>query len=294
MSAYPYTPTSEKARAVGLELLRVSEIYRDPVLPYGYGASRTAIVTAVVRARRLFEAGYALSDEGNGLEAAVLFRAVFETALVLGWLKADPGLAFLIWMLDDQRSTLRDHEDVRRSMRNERARLRRHGMAVPAVDPAMTLGLLTRSNLIRVRASVADLERQIRALPRLHRRLKRLRPTSYPDPTRQIKSALIDRLPQWAELAKVAKLEGVFYLVYGFESRSSVHLYPLGLEQFLEAGASGIVVHREPQANRPDPYPAGAALFALVLEQASEQLTDFDLQAETARLVPQLQGLQMV
>jgi hypothetical protein len=294
MAAYAYTPTSEAAKAVGLELLRVSEIYNDPVLPHGYGPTPVAVVTAVVRARRLFEAGYALADAGNGLEAAVLFRAVFETALVLGWLKVDPELGFLIWMLDDQRSALRDHGDVRRSMRNERAKARRQGVPVQAVERGMTLGLLTRSNLHRYRRNVADLERQIRALPRIHQRLKLLRPTSYPKSDRPIKAALIDRLPSWGELARVAKLEGVFYLVYGFESRSAVHLYPLGLEQFLESGAAGIVVHAEPQANRPDPYPVGAALFALVLEQASEQLPDFDLQDETARLIPQLRGLQMV
>src|SRR5437762_531735 len=142
MPAYAYTPTSDAAKAVGIELLRVSEIYRDPVLPHGYGATRMATVTAVVRARRLFEAGYALADAGNGLEAAVLFRSVFETALVLGWLKTDAELGFLIWMLDDQRSTLRDHENVRRSMRNERARLRRQGVPVSAVERGMTLGLL--------------------------------------------------------------------------------------------------------------------------------------------------------
>ncbi len=294
MPAYPYTPTSEAAKAVGLELLRVSEIYEDPVLPLGYGAHRMAVVTAVVRARRLFRAGYALSDAGNGLEAALLFRAVFETALVLGWLRVDPELGFLIWMLDDRRSTLRDHEDVRRSMRNERASLRRRGLPVPPVEGGMTLGLLTQSNLRLYRRTAADLERQIRALPRVHLRLKRLRPMSYPNATRPIKSGLIDRLPGWGELAKVARLEGVFHLVYGFESRSAVHLYPLGLEQFLEAGGAGVVVHAEPLAHRPDPYPVGAAVFALALEQASEQLPDFDLQDETARLVPRLAGLQMM
>jgi hypothetical protein len=292
--AYPYTPTSEAAKAAGLELLRVSAIYQDPVLPYGYGAERIAVVASVARARRLFQAGYELADADNGLEAAPLFRAVLETALVLGWLKADSELAFLIWMLDDQRSTLRDHEDVRQSMRNDRARTRRQGLEVPPLAPGMTLGLLTQSNLTRYRHNAADLERRIRAMPRLHRRLKRLRPTSYPDTSKAVKAALIDRLPGWKELAKVARLEGVFHLIYPFESRSAVHLYPLGLEQFLENTDAGVVVHAEPQASRPDPYPIGAALFALALEQASEQLPDFDLQAETAQLVARLGTFQLV
>jgi Family of unknown function (DUF5677) len=291
---YRYTPTSEAAKAVGVELLRVSAIYENSVLPHGYGAERMAVVASVVRARRLFQCGYDLADAGNGLEAAPLLRAVFETALVLGWLKVDSELAFLIWMLDDRRSALRDHEAVRRSMRSERAKTRRQGGKVPSLAPGMTLGLLTRSNLSRYRRIAADLESQIRALPHLPRRLKRLRPTSYPNEARAISTSLVDRLPAWRELAKVARLEGVFHVVYPFESRSAVHLYPLGLEQFLEVGDAGVIVHSEPQSNRPDPYPVGAALFALVLEQASEQLTDFDLQNETARLVPQLAGLKLV
>lgn len=293
MATHAYTPTSEAAKAVGTELLEVSRIYHDPLLPHGYGAERMSIVASVVRARRLLSAAYALADRGDGLEAGLLTRAVFETALMLGWLKADRELGLLIWMFDDQRSNLSQHEEVRRAERNRRRRARRARDVVPPLDPGRTLGLLDRSSLARHRRTVAELEAKIRALPRLRQRLRKLRPLTAPNDDKPIKTTHINRLPGYSEQARVAGLGETFAVIYPFESRAAVHPYPLGLEQFLESRTAGVIVHSEPQTARPDPYAVGAASFALVLELASGQLADFDLQPETARLVARLGAVQM-
>jgi hypothetical protein len=69
MTGHRYTGTSDEARALGRELLRVSAIYDGPTLPHGYGAERMAVVAAVVRARRLMVSANALADRGDALEA---------------------------------------------------------------------------------------------------------------------------------------------------------------------------------------------------------------------------------
>jgi hypothetical protein len=290
--AYPFTPTSSEARAVGEDLLRLSQPYEDPLLPHGYGAERVAVVAAVVRARRLMQSATALADGGDGLEGALLTRAMLETAFTLGWLRKDSQLGFLIWMLDDQRSTLNQHEEVPRNERNARRRRRAAGQEVTPVARTATLGLLDRSSLYWRRKTVGELEAQIRALPRLKRRLRRLRPMSYPVGG-NVRAKLINRMPNFDERAKVAGLLDQYALSYRFDSRSAAHPNPLAIEQFLEARPEGIIVHAEPQQRRPDPYAVGALVLALVIEFASEQLPDFDLQAETAELIPRLAKLQM-
>jgi Family of unknown function (DUF5677) len=290
--AHPYTRTSGEARDLGRELLQLSRSYRDPLLPHGYGAERMGVVAAVARARRLLSAAYSLSDRGDGLEAGALTRGILETAFTLGWLKADAELGFLIWMLDDQRSTLKQHEEVRRIERNRRQRARRVGQPLTPIAPQATLGLLDRSSLRRYRHTVADLEKRIRALPRLKRRLRKLRPVTF-KPGGQVKAGHINQMPGFLERAKVAGLEDIYALIYPFDSRTVVHPSPLALEQFLESRSDGVVVHAEPQRPRPDPYGVGAVVFAILIDVASELLPDFDLQTQTEALLPRLSRIQM-
>jgi hypothetical protein len=291
MPGHRYTATSDEARALGLELLRLSAIYDGPTLPHGYGAERMAVVAAVVRARRLMISATALADRGDALEAALLTRSILEIAFTLGWLKKDPELGVLIWMLDEERSTLSQHEQYSKEERKRRRAARRAGEHVPAVAASKTIGLLDRSTLYHRRKSERELDARIRALPRLKRRLRRLRPQTY-KPGRPVKTKLINRLPGFDERAAVAGLFDLYALIYRFESRAAVHPNLLSVEQFLEAREEGVVVHAEPQRRRLDPYAIGAAVLGLVLEFASEQLDDFDLQADVAALLPRTASLR--
>jgi hypothetical protein len=180
---------------------------------------------------------------------------------------------------------------VREQERKARSAARRAGEHVPAVAPKETLGLLNRSTLYQRPKARSELESRILALPRLKRRLRKLRPLTY-KPGATVRTGLIDRMPRFKERAAVAGLPDLYALIYGFESRAVVHPNPLSIEQFLELREEGVVVHAEPQRRRPDPYAIGAAVFALVLELASEQLDDFDLQPEVAALLPRVARLR--
>jgi hypothetical protein len=291
MPVHDYTAASLEARRLCVDLLSLSAIYDDPILPHGYGAERMATVASIVRARRLMTGAMSLADQGDGLEAALLCRSILEIAFTLGWFKKEPELAVLIWMLDDLRSTLELHEEHRKLERNERRRTRRAGGQVAAIARSETLGLLDRSTLYQRRKERTELERRIRALPRVKKRLRRLRPITY-KPNAPVTVRLIERLPSFKERAKAAGLAHIYTPIYGFESRAVVHPNPLSVEQFLEATDEGVVVHAEPQRDRPDPYSNAAAMFAIALELASEQLPEFDLQAEVAALLPRVEGLR--
>ena len=272
--------------------MRHSSIYADPILPHGYGMESIAIIAAVARARRHLISAYVLADREDGLEAGLFLRAIFETALLLGWLNEDPELASLIWMLDDQRSTLQYDDQMRRIERNRRRRGRAAGEQIPPLGGSQTLGSLNRSSRRRYTAAVDDLERRIRALPDLRRRLKRLKPNSSPANNKPIKITHINRMPGYDEQAKVAGHGDLYALTYSYDSRAVVHPSPLAMEHFLESRPDGIVVHSEPTGARPDPYAVGAALLAMVLISASEQLPDFDLRQEAEALVPRLAVIQ--
>jgi hypothetical protein len=261
------------------------------VLPRDYGAERMAIVATIARARRLTRSAHQLADEGNGLEAMVLLRAVLETTFALGWLKTDSQLAFLIWMLDDLRSTLEQHEEVRGHERRLRRRQRRRGEAVVPVAPSATLGLLERSTLYRRRKSLTEVENRLKGLPQLTRRMRKLRPDSL-KPGGPIRQSHRRRLPDYRELSKVAGMEGLYALIYRFVSRPAAHPSPLAVDLFLHERPEGIVVLAEPRQLPTDPYVLGLAALAMALEWASGELPDFDLRPALQAVNPRVDALR--
>ena len=66
-----------------------------------------AVTTFVVRARRLVGAIFLLLDAGLDIEAAILGRALMETAVTLMWLGTDLPTNVKRWRLDDARTRLK-------------------------------------------------------------------------------------------------------------------------------------------------------------------------------------------
>lgn len=185
----------------------------------------------------------------------------------------------MVWMLDEIRTRLNQHEEVARLERNARRRARRRGQPVDPLAPGESLGLLTRASVRGLRRARDDVRERAQRLPQYPKRLKRL------------KVSQVTRMPPFALRAEVGGMEMIYSLTYRFDSNSAAHPNPLALEQFLEARNGDIVVRATPRGQRPDPYMVGAVLMLAVIELAGERVDHTALAAEVARIRSELQAL---
>lgn len=100
-------------RREALELLSISDsVDNSLVVIQKHGFEALAVTTFVVRARRLVRAIFHLLDEQLDVEAAILGRALMETAVTLMWLGTDLPKNVKRWRLDDARERLKWLEEL--------------------------------------------------------------------------------------------------------------------------------------------------------------------------------------
>jgi hypothetical protein len=279
MTAFRYSPASVDARRLGMELLDLTRGYENLVIPRGLGQSDTAVFALVARARHLLRRAYEVADSGDATSAAILMRGITESVLTLAWLNQDPELGGIVWMLDEIRSRLSQHDEVARLARNERRRARRRGEVVSPLPPGKSHGILTRASVRELRRLRDRTRARAQRLPRYRARLKRLK---VDQPT---------RMPTFARRAEAGGAEMIYSLTYRFDSNSAAHPTPLALEQFLEARNGDILIRATPSGPRPDPYAVGAVLLMALVELAGERVDHSSLSAALARLKTRLEAL---
>lgn len=264
---------------MGLDLLELTRGYEHLVVPQGLGVSTLAALALVARGRHLLQRAYATADVGDATGAAILIRGITESVFTLGWLNADPELAEMVWMLDEIRARLSQHEEVANAQRRERRRSRRRGEQVTALAPGESLGLLTRANVRELRQTRERVRSRAQQLPHYSARLEKL------------KVQQVTRMPSFAERAEVAGLRDIYSLTYRFDSNSAAHPNPLALEQFLEAREDGIVIHASPRGPRPDPYVVGGVLLLALVDLAGERVDQQELDPHLEDIRTRLQAL---
>jgi Family of unknown function (DUF5677) len=109
------------------------------------------VLALVARARHLLKRAYELADSGDATAAAILMRGITESVFTLAWLNEDPELAEIVWMLDEIRNRLLQHEEVAKAERRQRRRARRRGERVRTLAPGESLGRLTRAQVRELR-----------------------------------------------------------------------------------------------------------------------------------------------
>src|SRR5438034_6412392 len=114
MAAHRYSDASVAARRLGVDLLALTRGYEELVVPRGLGSTPLAVLAVVARARHLLRRAYELADAGDATSAAILMRGITESVLTLAWLNKDPELGGIVWMLDEIRTRLNQHEEVAR------------------------------------------------------------------------------------------------------------------------------------------------------------------------------------
>lgn len=100
------TAPSPPGRAECIELLRLGDPVDNALVTADqpHATVALAVTTFIVRARRLVRASIVLLDRGFDLEAAVLGRALMDTAVTLAWLGEDLPERIRRWQLDDART----------------------------------------------------------------------------------------------------------------------------------------------------------------------------------------------
>jgi len=279
MPAFNYSSASADGRQCGLDLLELTLGYEELDVPQGIGATRLAALAVVARARHLLRRAYEVADSGDATSAAVLLRGITESVFTLAWLNRDTELAGIVWMLDEIRSRLSQHDDVAAAERRQRARARRRGDAVPPLAPGQSLGLLTRANVRNLRRLREDVRRRAQRLPRYKSRLEKL------------KVKQLTRMPSFQARAEVGGAADIYSLTYRFDSNSAAHPNPLALEQFLEERGNNIRIRATPKGPRPDPYVVGAVLLLALLDLAGEQVEHSELAPHLEELSARLQAL---
>jgi hypothetical protein len=107
------TPEETLARHCGLQLLELSGLYERGIVRYEAGHETLAIAGLVGRQRRLLRAAYLLADVDQRLEASIMLRAMLEFLIRQRWLQLDPGLHYVLWVIEDLKARLRIDREVR-------------------------------------------------------------------------------------------------------------------------------------------------------------------------------------
>jgi Family of unknown function (DUF5677) len=281
MAAFRYSEASVDARRIVVDLLELTRGYEELVVPRGLGPTPVAVLAVVARARHLLRRAHELADAGDSTSTAILMRGITESVLTLAWLNKDPELGGIVWMLDEIRSRLNQHEEVARLVRNERRCRRRRGEAVAPLAPGQSHGVLTRANVSALRRLREQTGARAQRLPRYRARLKKLR----------IKQ--LTRMPTLETRATVGAAAMIYSLTYRFDSNSAAHPNPLALEQFLEVRDEDILVRATPKGPRPDPYVVGAVLLLAVVDLAGEIVDHTALEPGLAGLRERVQALPL-
>jgi hypothetical protein len=276
---FRHSAASRDARQIGLDLLDLTRGYEDLIVPPGLGVTNLAVLASIARARHLLRRAYDVADIGDATSAAILVRAVTESVFTVGWLNSDPELGEMVWMLDEIRSRLSQHEEVAAAERRQRRRARRSGEEVAPLAAGQSLGLLTRASVRGLRRARRRIRARAGRLPRYQQRLEKL------------KVQRLNRMPSFQARAEVAGGEGIYSLTYRFDSNSAAHPNPLALEQFLEERTEGIRILATPKGPRPDPYVVGAVLLAALLDLARDRVDQQELEPGLAQIAARLQAL---
>lgn len=279
MPAYRYSAASTGGRRCGLDLLELTRGYEQLVVPRGRGATTLAVLALVARARHLLRQAYALADAGDPTSAAILMRGITESVLTLAWLNKDSELAGLVWMLDEIRSRLNQHQEVARLARNQRRRAQRQGEAVIPLAPGQSHGVLTRASVRSLGRLQQQTRTAARGLPRYAKRLEKL------------KVKQVARMPSFALRAEVGGAAMIYSLTYRFDSDSAAHPSPLALDQFLEPQNGDVLVRATPKGPRPDPYATGAVLLIALVDLAGELVDHGSLEPRLVQIRGRLQAL---
>jgi hypothetical protein len=187
----------------------------------------------IAHIRYLLKHAFRTADAGHPAAAAMFLRSITESVLTLHWLKIDLTLGHLVWLLDGVRSTLIQHDEVRRNEKSHRRRQRRKGVHV--TGSPLPPGLLERGNLLFYKQQQTMLSAQIKSLPGFQRRAKRL----------QVSNNL--RLPSLQKRAQAARVEHVYSLGYRFDSQSAAHPARLAIELYLEQSVEGVRLRATPR-----------------------------------------------
>jgi hypothetical protein len=277
MPNFRYSSASADGRRHGLKLLELTRGYENLRVPRELGVTDTAVLALVARARHLLRRAYDVADRGDAMAAAILMRGITESVFTLAWLNVDPELAGIVWMLDEIRTRLNQHEEVAQLERNRRRRARRHGEAVVPLEPGQSHGTLSRACVRELRRRRERIRARAHGLPRYHARLKRL------------KVEQLARMPSFERRAEVGGGDMIYSLTYRFDSNSAAHPNPLALEQFLDRHNGDIVIRATPKGPRPDPYVVGAALLLAVVDLAGERVDHSTLTSGLAQIRRRLQ-----
>ena len=276
---FRYTAASREAREYGYRLLGLTTDYEEAVLRADTPMPFVGIVGLVARSRHLLKVALREADVGDAVASAIALRGLTETLFTIAWLDIDLEIAYRVWVLDEIRSRLSQHEEVRRYERNRRRRAKRHGKKVKPLAGGETLGLLARSSLVRFRRQQSEVRKQVQALPGRKRRLKRLRVER------------VNKTPTFQQRALAAGLGDLYSLLYRFDSNSAAHPNALAIQQFLEETPAGIVVRATPQGPRPDPYVVADAWFLGVLERAKKYVDQAAIEAALKEITKALARL---
>jgi Family of unknown function (DUF5677) len=280
MPGFRYSAASAGGRQAGLDLLELTRGYEGLVVEAGLGVTNLAVLGLVARARHLLKRAYELADAGDATSAAILLRGITESVFTLAWLNEDPELAEIVWMLDEIRNRLSQHEEVAKAEHRQRRGARRRGEHVRALAPGESLGLLTRAQVRELRRTRDKQRARVGRLPRYRQRLEKLR----------VKR--MTRMPRFQDRAAVAGAGDIYALTYRFDSNSAAHPNPLALEQFLERRPDGsIEVMATPKGPRPDPYAVGAILLAALVDLAGQHLEQEELEPELTEIRTRIERL---
>jgi hypothetical protein len=237
------------------------------------------VLALVARARHLLKRAYELADAGDATTAAMAMRGITESVMTLAWLNEDPELAGMVWMLDEIRSRLSQHEEVARLERNRRRRARRRGETVVPLAPGESHGVLTRATVRTLRRTGTEVRAHAQQLPQYRKRLAKL----------GVKR--LTRMPGFKEGASVSGADVIYSLTYRFDSNSAAHSNPLALEQFLEAQNGDVLILATPKGPRPDPYVVGAVQLAALVDLAAAHVDHSELKPELDKITARLRAL---
>jgi hypothetical protein len=110
-----------RARECAVELLELSRVYENVIVPPGCPVEWPIVVAIVARQRSHLKAVIQLADAGLALEAEAVDRMMFEFSVRLKWLLLDVELNRPLWLRDDiQRRFTIDRETREWAEANDR------------------------------------------------------------------------------------------------------------------------------------------------------------------------------
>jgi hypothetical protein len=227
-------------RTLGRELLDASKGYEGLLVKSG--VETASIAGLVARQRRLVQSIYTLLDEGNVLEAQILFRSQVEFLIVQKWLQLDAELHFPLWFIEDVRARIALHNEV----------LREYGEEV--VQPE-------------------TMKRYVEARDDQQARLEQ---------TCAQRGIDVPGYPKLIQQAKDVEEAGAYALTYRYDSQAAVHPRALGVEQLLDHAHGGLAIRSEPHGPPLNLYAAAAVTLLVALNSAAEHSADLafpDLEA---------------